>query len=218
MKIPADLVCIAVLIALPAGLTADHEDGVMAQVIRIRARRDLRSTGRPDSFHARVLRDTSMTGSKLKVTPVSGNQRLADTLEIEVPRRTRVVRRAHRISVNDIRTGDVIYIEGCWLKPNFVAVRVDVNRGEAWEEYDQGRDYRRLQGRIQKIDYHACRFTLDTRTGSRKVYADRARVWRDGNVCNLEQLTCGDHVWVRGNIDGELVDAERIEVASRSKD
>ena len=124
------------------------------------------------------------------------------------------MKHGRKISVHEIRTGDVIYAEGAWADSGFAAVKIRVNDDSAvWRDYDRARDYRTFQGRIEKIDCRERQFILDIGSGERTVYADRARIWRRGDICAFEDLRRGDKVWVRGNVNGKSLDAERIEVA-----
>ena len=222
MKMFANLAWIAVLLSIRLGLPADSSQDEVLQMrqergatcaasVNVRAM-DEKESSTKRIIQGRVVKDTTFFGRKLRVTPVGSDQCLPDLFEVEVPRRAEVVKHGRKISVHEIRTGDAIRAAGSWRNPGFVAVKIQVNYGHAWSDYDRGRVYRIFRGRIASIDPLGRRFALDTEAGERQVYAERARVWRADDLCGFDDLRRGAEVRVRGNADGNLIDAERIEI------
>ena len=197
-----------------------HVDGyqaknneIVATSITLYNERTSSDTHREDRMiQARVVKDTAFYNRTLRVTSTERNSRMPDVFSVKVPKGADVTRNGSGTSVHEIRTGDSVCLEGRWDGSTFTASRIQVNECDVIKEYDRGRDYRAIEGRIRKIDYRGNEFTLSTDKGELSVYADRARVWRDGDVRDFKNLNRGDVVYVRGNIKGDSVDAERIEV------
>lgn len=227
MKIIPMLLCLAVLLSVSAGLLADPYvgrigvgDTMYADAVRRLPQTAIHCSPalwRPiTSFRlveVRVVKDTTFFARTLRVAPLGRKDGTPDVFEVDVPRNADVIKHGRRISVHDVRTGDVIRAEGQWSGKKFVACGLIVNEGDSWLIHDRDRDYRTIEGRIRNIDYLGRNFTLDSSNGSRTVYADRARVWRDGGIVNFDELLRGQTIWVRGNLDGHRIDAERIEIS-----
>ena len=171
-----------------------------------------------DSFlrnvSVRVTRQTSIFDRRLRVTVLDHLRLLPDVFDINVAKETAITQRGRGLSVHDIRTGDILCMEGVLDNGIFTPMRILVNESEI-AGVNFGRDYHALQGTIKKIDYTQNQFLLDAPHGDKTIYADRARVWIGPDVVNFESLHRGDEVMVRGNTDRNRVDAERIEIVRR---
>lgn len=185
-------------------------DGIIASTIFAGAGSDnfLRNVS------VRVTRQTSIFDRRLRVTVMDRLRLLPDVFDIEVPKDIAITQRGRGLSVHDIRTGDILCMEGMLDNGIFTPMRILVNESEI-AGVNFGRDYHALQGTIKKIDYTQNQFLLDAPHGYKTIYADRARVWIGPDVVNFESLHRGDEVMVRGNTDRNRVDAERIEIVRR---
>jgi hypothetical protein len=163
-------------------------------------------------LRVRVVRDTSFFNRKLRVMPLDMGSGVPDIFTINVPKGARVLKHGENISVHQIRVGDIVFAQGSWNKQVFQAPSLQVNVNDCWQYLDQGRNYKALQGRIEKIDYCKNEFLFRSKKSGLTVYADRARIWTGDKVGALGSLKPGDVVIVRGNVQGLCIDAERIEV------
>ncbi|MHB0999463.1 MAG: DUF5666 domain-containing protein [Armatimonadota bacterium] len=180
--------------------------------IRPAGRSGYTNNRRDTQIQARVIRDTTLFSRTLRVADIRNDSRLPDEFDVDVDKDVRITKNGKSISVHDIRRGDYIRLEGYWNGSKYDANRITVNSdNQPSSDYDKGRDYRTLDGTIRSIDYREKQFVLSTDDGSRTVYADRARIWNDGDSDDFDSLRRGDKVRVRGNIRDKSVDAEIIE-------
>ena len=90
-----------------------------------------------DSIQARVTRETGIFNRTLRVAALDGN-RYRPTFDVDVLKDADVIKNGRRISVHEIRTGDVVEIEGRWRGSDFIASFVQVsddwraNRSRDW--------------------------------------------------------------------------------------
>ena len=90
-----------------------------------------------DSIQARVTRETGIFNRTLRVAALDGN-RYRPTFDVDVLKSAEVIKHGRRISVHEIRTGDVVEIEGRWRGSDFIASFVQVsddwrtNRSRDW--------------------------------------------------------------------------------------
>lgn len=188
---------------------------IVAEVIRAgRGSFDRQTVGWGESIEGRVVRKTSIFDRKLRIELTGWNQR-RETMEINVPKDVIVVRYGRTISVHDIDTGEMVYVQGRWSRDSFVPTRLEVGgrTGSRDAYYDRGSlGYRYTAGEIREIDYRKKEFVVETGRERIKVYCDRAKVVVGGRERDFEHLKRGDDVRIQGRNDGKSIDAERIEI------
>jgi hypothetical protein len=166
-------------------------------------------TARPTSIKVRVVKETSFFHRALSVTPVTADERVPDIFQVRSGKGASITGVGGKLSIGSIHIGDVINIRGRWIGDRFIADKITLSGGGLC---DLGRDYHAIQGNIISVDYNAQRFQVHTSRGERSIYAERARIWRNGDVCGFDKLKPGDRVAIKGNVSGPAVDAERIDV------
>lgn len=194
-------------ITVEAFLSTDNE--IVAETLRQGG-----GYGWPDgrysnTIEGRVTRTPSRLDRKLRVEMRGWSSGRGESIEVDVPKDARVMRRGRSISVHEIQTGETVYMEGTWSRSEFRPVRIEVGDTASWR--DLGRTASTMQGRIQQIDYRNRELVIDTVGGERRVYCDRARIYDGGRERRFEDLRRGDRVQIKGNISRSTIDAERID-------
>ena len=166
------------------------------------------------SIRARVVRDTSVFNRTLRVTALDGGN-YNDTFDLDVAKDARVTRRGRSISVHEIRSGDIVDASGYWQGSDFIARVVEVSEGYSpWQGDNRGRDYRTIEGVVQDgIDYRTMKFTLDNGPDKFKVYAESARVVRNGNTVDFREVRRDQVVTISGRLDGHTLYADHVDIS-----
>lgn len=178
------------------------KDEVIARIIRTE-----------ESLHSvqvRVIRATTAKKRQLAVSPVGKSAGFPALFDVKTGHKVTITKHGYGFAMDRIRIGDILIMEGKWNGPVFVAEKIMIDDGPSYA--NKGRNYQALNGKIRTVDAYMREFTLRAHDRDWKVYGDRARVWRNGEVVEFEELRQGVQVSVRGNIDGNEVDAERIEI------
>lgn len=162
-----------------------------------------------DSIQARVVRDTTILSRTLRVSNLGDRYR--DTFDVNVLKDADVVKEGRRISVHEIRTGDVIDAQGSWSGSDFTAYYIHVS--DNYERaYGETGDDRTIRGEVQKLDYRDMKFTLDTGPDKLKINGDRSRISSSGRDADFRDIREGDIVYVTGPLDGRSINAYTIEI------
>lgn len=171
---------------------------------------DTETIGSAGEMKVRVVKEANLSNRKLTVSATANENGIPALFDVQISNDALVTKHGGSISVMQIRMGDIIDINGKWDGDTFDADRVTVNEGR--DSFDRARNYQALTGQIHALDRDGLKFALHTSDGDLEIYADRARVWQNGDALSFESLKDGETVAIRGNVAGNRVDAERIEV------
>jgi hypothetical protein len=152
-----------------------------------------------------VIRDVDRRRSRILVRADDGS-----VVEAEYTPDTLFARLGRRVTVDQLRIGDEVWVDGSVINPRLVrATRVEVTASrDRWQSGQSGEIVSvNRRDRTLRVD-----FGEETRTVS--VPRD-VNISRGTRVLGLDELREGDRIRVSGELRGDAVDARSIEVVER---